>query len=63
MIPLRSVALRLLGDETGATMAEFAIVLALFSIAAMGGFAWITWAASNQVQTTGLRMQQAAANP
>jgi Flp pilus assembly pilin Flp len=44
-------------------MVEYALVLALFSLVAMGGFVFIRWHASNQIQGTGIRMTTQASNP
>ncbi len=63
MNALREFACRLLRDETGATMVEFALVLTLCSMVALGGFIFVQWNASNQIQGTGSRMTVQAANP
>jgi Flp pilus assembly protein TadG len=44
-------------------MVEFALVLTLLSMVALGGFVFIQWYASNQIQGTGARMTTAASNP
>lgn len=56
MIALRDFARKLVREESGATMVEFALVLTLFSLVALSGFVFIRWYASNQIQGTGSRM-------
>ncbi len=56
MSALRDFACKLLRDERGATMVEFALVLTLLSMVALGGFVFIQYYASNQIQGSGSRM-------
>jgi Flp pilus assembly pilin Flp len=56
VIALRDFARKLLREEGGATMVEFALVLTLLSMVAIGGFTFIRYYASRQIQTTGVRM-------
>jgi Flp pilus assembly pilin Flp len=42
------VTLRLLRDESGATIVEYAMVLALFALAAMAGFGFVATNANAQ---------------
>lgn len=56
MIALRDFIRRLLRDESGATMVEFALILTMLSMVAIAGFAFIRYYASRQIQTTGVRM-------
>lgn len=63
MIALRELARKLHRDDRGQTMVEFALVLTLLSMVALGGFVFVQWYASNQIQGTGTRMTTAASNP
>jgi Flp pilus assembly pilin Flp len=56
VIALRDPAYKLLRDESGSTMVEFALVLTLLSMVAISGFVFIRYYAGSQIQGTGARM-------
>ena len=60
MIELRDLTHRLLREEGGASMVEFALVLTLLSMVAISGFVFIRYYASSQIQGTGARMTNRA---
>jgi Flp pilus assembly protein TadG len=51
-----------LSDESGQELAEFALILSVFSILAMGAFAFISALASNQLNAQQSSLNNAAVN-
>lgn len=52
-----------LADDRGQALVEYALIVALLSVACMGGFHLVTQAATNNLSNTSTNLANTSANP